>query len=71
MINIIAETSKDSQIYPLLNARDEMLESLSNDYEVIKTNLLNLAFIDKKTNETFDLVFDGELKVTIDTFIDK
>ncbi len=70
MINIIAETSKDSQIYPLLNARDEMLESLSNDYEVIKTNLLNLAFIDKKTNERFDLVFDGELKVTIDTFID-
>ena len=70
MINIIAETSKDSQIYPLLNARDEMLESLLNDYEVIKTNLLNLAFIDKKTNERFDLVFDGELKVTIDTFID-
>ena len=70
MINVIAETSKDSQIYPLLNARDEMLESLSNDYEVIKTNLLNLAFIDKKTNERFDLVFDGELKVTIDTFID-
>jgi multidrug efflux pump subunit AcrB len=70
MINIIAETSKDSQIYPLLNARDEMLESLANDYEVIKTNLLNLAFIDKKTNERFDLVFDGELKVTIDTFID-
>lgn len=70
MINVIAETSKDSQIYPLLNARDEMLESLSNDYEVIKTNLLNLAFINKKTNERFDLVFDGELKVTIDTFID-
>lgn len=70
MINVIAETSKDSQIYPLLNARDKMLESLANDYEVIKTNLLNLAFIDKKTNERFDLVFDGELKVTIDTFID-
>ncbi len=70
MINVIAEASKDSQIYPLLNARDEMLESLSNDYEVIKTNLLNLTFIDKKTNERFDLVFDGELKVTIDTFID-
>lgn len=70
MINVIAETSKDSQIYPLLNARDEMLSSLSNDYEVTKTNLLNLSFIDKKTKEKFDLVFDGELKVTIDTFID-
>lgn len=70
MINVIAETNKDSQIYPLLNARDEMINSLSKDYEVTETNLLNLSFIDKKTKEKFDLVFDGELKVTIDTFID-
>lgn len=70
MINVVAETSKDSQIYPLLDARNEMLNSLSNNYQVIKTNMLNLSFIDKKTNERFDLVFDGELKVTIDTFID-
>ncbi|MCT7617078.1 efflux RND transporter permease subunit [Aliarcobacter butzleri] len=70
MINVVAETSKDSQIYPLLDARNEMLNYLSSDYEVIKTNMLNLSFIDKKTNERFDLVFDGELKVTIDTFID-
>ena len=70
MINVIAETSKDSQIYPLLDARDEMLKTLSNDYEIIKTDMLNLSFIDKKTKERFDLVFDGELKVTIDTFID-
>ncbi|WP_418180799.1 efflux RND transporter permease subunit [Aliarcobacter lanthieri] len=70
IINVIAETNKDSQIYPLLNSRNEMLNSLSNDYEVIKTNMLNLSFIDKNTNEKFDLIFDGELKVTIDTFID-
>ena len=70
LINVIAETSKDSQIYPLLNARDEMLNTLNNNYEIIKTNMLNLSFIDKKTKEKFDLVFDGELKVTIDTFID-
>ena len=70
MINVIAETDKDSQIYPLLDSRNEMLETLSDDYEIIKTNMLNLSFIDKKTKERFDLVFDGELKVTIDTFID-
>jgi multidrug efflux pump subunit AcrB len=70
MINVIAETNKDSQIYPLLNSRDEIIKNLSSDYEVIKTNMLNLSFIDKKTKEKFDLVFDGELKVTIDTFID-
>jgi len=70
MINVIAETDKDSQIYPLLDSRNQMLEELSGDYEVIKTNMLNLSFIDKKTNERFDLVFDGELKVTLDTFRD-
>lgn len=70
MINVIAETNKDSQIYPLLDARTQMLNTLSNDYEVTKTDMLNLAFIDKKTKEKFNLVFDGELKVTIDTFID-
>ncbi|WP_418185785.1 efflux RND transporter permease subunit [Aliarcobacter vitoriensis] len=70
IINVIAETSNDSQIYPLLNSRDEMIETLSNEYEIIKTDMLNLSFIDKKTDERFDLVFDGELKVTIDTFID-
>ena len=70
LINVIAETSKDSQIYPLLNARDEMLNTLNNNYEITKTNMLNLSFIDKKTKEKFDLIFDGELKVTIDTFID-
>ena len=32
--------------------------------------MLNLSFIDKNTKERFDLVFDGELQVTIDTFID-
>ncbi|AYJ80370.1 multidrug transporter AcrB [Aliarcobacter cryaerophilus ATCC 43158] len=70
IINVIAETSNDSQIYPLLNSREDMMKSFSNDYEIIKTNMLNLSFIDKKTNERFDLVFDGELQVTIDTFID-
>ena len=70
IINVIAETSNDSQIYPLLSSREDMIKSFSNDYEIIKTNMLNISFIDKKTNERFDLVFDGELKVTIDTFID-
>jgi len=70
MINVIAETDKDSQIYPLLDARNQMFDELSNDYKISKTNMLNLSFVDKNTNEKFDLIFDGELKVTIDTFID-
>ena len=70
MINVIAETDKDSQIYPLLNVRTELLDTFSKDYEVSKSNMLNLEFKDKKTGENFKLVWDGELKVTIDTFID-
>jgi len=70
MINVIAETDKESQIYPLLDARNEMINSLSNEYDVIKSDMLNLNFKDKKTGEIFKLVWDGELKVTIDTFID-
>ena len=70
MINVIATTDQDSQIYPLLDARAEMLEKMSSEYEVTPTKFLNLRFKDKKTGEVFDLVWDGELKVTIDTFID-
>lgn len=70
MINVIAETDMDSQIYPLLDARNDMLNQMTNDYEVTKSNMLNLSFKDKKTQEVFELVWDGELKVTIDTFIE-
>ena len=70
MINVIAETDMDSQIYPLLDARNDMLNQMTNDYEVAKSNMLNLSFKDKKTQEVFELVCDGELKVTIDTFIE-
>ena len=38
--------------------------------EVTKADMLNLKFLDKKTGESFSLIWDGELKVTIDTFID-
>ena len=70
MINVIAQTDMDSQIYPLLDTRNYILENFINEYEVNKTDLLNLSLRDKKTNELFDIKFDGELKVTIDTFIE-
>jgi multidrug efflux pump subunit AcrB len=70
MINVIATTDNDSQIYPLLDARNYMLENFINEYYITKTNLLNLSFENKKTGETFELIWDGELKVTIDTFIE-
>ncbi|WP_258239219.1 efflux RND transporter permease subunit [Arcobacter sp. CECT 8989] len=70
MINVIAETNKDSQIYPLLDARTQFLKDFDDNYEVTKADILNLEFTHKLTKEKFKLVWDGELKVTIDTFID-
>ncbi|MGB3751661.1 MAG: efflux RND transporter permease subunit [Arcobacteraceae bacterium] len=70
MINVVAQTDKDSQIYPLLDARNYILEHFTNEYIVRKTQLLNLSLEDKKSGEVFDIKFDGELKVTIDTFIE-
>ena len=70
MINVIAQTDMDSQIYPLLDSRTYILKNFTNEYEVNKTDLLNLSLRDKTTNELFEIKFDGELKVTIDTFIE-
>ncbi len=70
IINVLATTDNDSQIYPLLDARDDMLEQLSSDYIITKTDMLNLSFQERQTGEKFDMVWDGELKVTIDTFIE-
>ena len=70
MINVVAQTDKDSQIYPLLDSRNYILENFINEYDISKTNLLNLSLRDKKTDEIFVIKFDGELKVTIDTFIE-
>ncbi len=70
MINVIATTDKESQIYPLLDARDAIFKQLDKQFRIEKTNLLNLRLIDKETADVYDIVFDGELKVTIDTFID-
>lgn len=70
MINVIAETNKDSQIYPLLDARTQFLKDFDDNYEVTKADMLNLEFTHKLTKEKFKLIWDGELKVTIDTFID-
>jgi len=74
MINVIAETDMVSQVYPLLDAREQMIEYFSKDYEVTKadfsTYMFDLYLKDKKTGEKFLLRWDGEMKVTLDTFRD-
>ncbi len=73
-INVIAETDMVSQVYPLLDARDKMIEHFSKNYIVEKagfsTYMFDLYLTDKKSGEKFLLRWDGEMKVTLDTFRD-
>ena len=71
MINVTAETDLVSQVYPLLEARSRIIKELGDQYEITTTDyLFNLRLKDKKTGEVFDLKWDGEMKVTLDTFRD-
>ena len=75
MVTITAECDMVSQVYPLLEAREKMLEQLSVDFNVTKvpgitTYMFDLNLIDKKTDAKMLLRWDGEMKVSLDTFRD-
>jgi len=70
MTNVMAETDMVSQVYPLLDARSTILKTLANEYDITKTGLFDLEFKDKQTGKVYDLKWDGEMKVTLDTFRD-
>ena len=75
MINVVAETDMVSQVYPLLDARGQMLEYFQKEYIVekepgINTYMFDLHLTDRETGEKFLLRWDGEMKVTLDTFRD-
>lgn len=75
MVNVVAETDMVSQVYPLLEARDIMIEKFSDKYEVSKvdgitTYMFDLKLKDKTDGEEYLLRWDGEMKVTLDTFRD-
>ncbi len=70
MTNVMAETDMVSQVYPLIDARATILKELTNDYEITKTGLFDLELKDKKDGEIYQLKWDGEMKVTLDTFRD-
>jgi multidrug efflux pump subunit AcrB len=74
MVNVIAETDMVSQVYPLLDARDVMLKKFEKDYIITKegfsTYMFDFTLEDKKTQEKFLIRWDGEMKVTLDTFRD-
>ena len=76
MINVTAETDNESQVYPLLEAREKMIEYFSKKgYEVkkadgISTFMFDLTLKDPQTGKEYLLRWDGEMKVTLDTFRD-
>lgn len=75
MVTITAECDMVSQVYPLLEAREKMMEQLSVDFNVTKvpgitTYMFDLNLVDKKTDAEMLLRWDGEMKVSLDTFRD-
>lgn len=70
MTNVLAETDMVSQVYPLMDARTMILETFTDEYDIRKIGLFNLELIDKKNHERYELLWDGEMEVTLDTFVD-
>jgi multidrug efflux pump subunit AcrB len=70
MTNVMAETDMVSQVYPLMAARDTIIEEFSDIYEIKKIGLFNLELTDKKSGSVFKLIWDGEMEVTLDTFVE-
>lgn len=70
MTNVLAETDMVSQVYPLMSARNTILETLSDTYEIEKIGLFNLKLTDKQNGDNYKLVWDGEMEVTLDTFVE-
>ncbi len=74
-VAVTAECDMVSQLYPLLEARDTILEELSDEFNVTKveginTYMFDLNLVDKQTGKEMLLRWDGEMKVSLDTFRD-
>jgi multidrug efflux pump subunit AcrB len=70
MTNVMAETDMVSQVYPLIEARGAILESFGDKYEIEKIGLFNLKLTDKNSKNVYELIWDGEMEVTLDTFVE-
>ena len=70
MTNVVAETDMVSQVYPLMEARNTIIDTFSNEYNIEKIGLFNLQLTDKKDGKIYKLLWDGEMEVTLDTFVE-
>lgn len=70
MTNVMAETDMVSQVYPLMEARNTILDTFSDKYDIEKIGLFNLRLVDKVSKDVYELIWDGEMEVTLDTFVE-
>jgi multidrug efflux pump subunit AcrB len=70
MTNVVAETDMISQVYPLLEARTKIINNLADQFEIEQIGLFDLKLKSKNNSLEYLLKWDGEMRVTIDTFID-
>jgi len=70
MTNVIAETDMVSQVYPLMDARNVILSTFTDEYKIQKIGLFNLQLTEIKTGNIYKLIWDGEMEVTLDTFVE-
>ncbi len=70
MTNVMAETDMVSQVYPLMDARDTILDTFKEKYDIEKIGLFNLRLTDKTSKDVYEIIWDGEMEVTLDTFVE-
>jgi multidrug efflux pump subunit AcrB len=70
MSSVVAETDMVSQVYPLMDARTMIMKDFTDEYEIEKTGLFNLSLSEKKTGKIYKFIWDGEMEVTLDTFVE-
>ena len=70
MTNVVAETDMVSQVYPLMAARNVILDTFTDAYTIEKIGLFNLKLTENDTGAVYKLIWDGEMEVTLDTFVE-
>ncbi|MDF1881722.1 efflux RND transporter permease subunit [Sulfurimonas sp. MAG313] len=70
MTNVLAQTDMVSQVYPLMAARNTIINEFSKEYEIKKIGLFNLELTHKQSQKIYRLIWDGEMEVTLDTFVE-
>ncbi len=75
MARITAECDLVSQVYPLLEAQEKIIDELDGDFEIekvpgISTSMFDLILKDHYNNEDMLLHWNGEMKLSLDTFRD-